>query len=1045
MLRRFSAVAVLIMLSAAGASAETLKACMIEAPFAVRTDACNKFLAKAKPGRDRAQALIERGTIMYRQGDRAAALADYEAALKLWPDNAYIFNNRGAIRRDAGDQTRALEDFNKAVSLGGDVALFRRNRGNLLLNQRKPELALPDLEKAVALAPKDAWSQFYLSQALARLDKAANALAAVKIAVEIEPGTAAFRMGKSRIESTLGQFKDAVASCREAVRIDEASAAAWECLGDAQEKAADLWGAKSSYQRALKIDPNFTLAWAGLGDVHLKRSEWRDAEDAYTKALERDGNPAYVWPKLAKALGELHRHNEALEVLERLIAARPRDVEALRLRGATHSKLWNFTKAFQDLDAAIAASPESAEAFKTRGDARFAYGDWKGALSDYTRYTELQPKSAEAWHARGRVLLALGDRVLGIADLERASQIKPDDFGIWLDVVSAYRQQGELDVLRRRLDQRIAIDPTDMKTRERRKQVNTELKRYDHVIEDIRALAAGSADQKWRLGSLQVELLSTLLAAGRNEDALREVSGTIDSPTYQNDTKAPARFIKAAVLARAGNAEEALRLVAEAVALDPNIVLQSQLLPDQYQSQADDVMLAELSRLIAAAPTPALYKARAALFDRRDEHSKAADDYLNAVESDKGTSNWARVSAGQALIKADRTSEAISLFTSLIDSADRKQRVYDRQMFYEGRASAHRARKAYSAELADLEQLLSLTHTTTSLEVVLRQLRTAHQAQGSLGRHLEQISTLLRDRAPQFAVALRERAETQYLLGKVDATHADLASLIEMRPTDIATLMRRAQIHTDRGRFSEAIADRRRVIDLDPRNAFNMVLLGNLLQTIGDTAGSIDAFSSAVAIRPDLSIAFSSRALVHISAGNSTEALADADRALALGSRNADAMIARARAHLDLGNTAAAQADLDRAIELSPKHFRGYFHRSVMHDRLGDTTVRITDARKALELIEAQKTASPLLDHWTQSNRAVLLHLAGEPSKALAQIENALEMAPNIPASLETRATIFAALGRREEAIADLRRAISRDPTRKASQDLLARLEQGKQ
>ncbi len=65
---------------------------------------------------------------------------------------------------------------------------------------------------------------------------------------------------------------------------------------------------------------------------------------------------------------------------------------------------------------------------------------------------------------------------------------------------------------------------------------------------------------------------------------------------------------------------------------------------------------------------------------------------------------------------------------------------------------------------------------------------------------------------------------------------------------------------------------------------------------------------------------------------------------------------------------------------------------------------------------------------------------AGKAAQGLPDSEKSLELRPNDPAILDTRGSIFEALGRREEAIADFRRALSKDPNIQSSKDGLKRL-----
>jgi regulator of sirC expression with transglutaminase-like and TPR domain len=64
---------------------------------------------------------------------------------------------------------------------------------------------------------------------------------------------------------------------------------------------------------------------------------------------------------------------------------------------------------------------------------------------------------------------------------------------------------------------------------------------------------------------------------------------------------------------------------------------------------------------------------------------------------------------------------------------------------------------------------------------------------------------------------------------------------------------------------------------------------------------------------------------------------------------------------------------------------------------------------------------------------------AGKPAQGLPDVEKSLELHPDDPDALETRGLIFEALGRKQEAIADFRRALAMAPNLR-SKDALKRL-----
>jgi Tfp pilus assembly protein PilF len=65
---------------------------------------------------------------------------------------------------------------------------------------------------------------------------------------------------------------------------------------------------------------------------------------------------------------------------------------------------------------------------------------------------------------------------------------------------------------------------------------------------------------------------------------------------------------------------------------------------------------------------------------------------------------------------------------------------------------------------------------------------------------------------------------------------------------------------------------------------------------------------------------------------------------------------------------------------------------------------------------------------------------AGKPAQGLPDVEKSLELHPDDPDALETRGLIFEALGRKQEAVADFRRALETAPNLQSSKDALKRL-----
>ena len=69
------------------------------------------------------------GHTKYGLGDYKGAIADYDSAIRLNPDNANTYYNRGTAKGDLGQHFAAIADFDIAIRLKPDLAEAYYNRG----------------------------------------------------------------------------------------------------------------------------------------------------------------------------------------------------------------------------------------------------------------------------------------------------------------------------------------------------------------------------------------------------------------------------------------------------------------------------------------------------------------------------------------------------------------------------------------------------------------------------------------------------------------------------------------------------------------------------------------------------------------------------------------------------------------------------------------------------------------------------------------------------------------------------------------------------
>jgi len=122
------------------------------------------FLAPS-PEEQMLQRHLARAAQLHEEGDLAGALAEYEAARALAPDEPEICLWLGVLYEAEGRDEEAAAAFARARELIGDEVEFLVQRGMIYGQAGKLEAALADAKAALALDPESATAHFLLGSA----------------------------------------------------------------------------------------------------------------------------------------------------------------------------------------------------------------------------------------------------------------------------------------------------------------------------------------------------------------------------------------------------------------------------------------------------------------------------------------------------------------------------------------------------------------------------------------------------------------------------------------------------------------------------------------------------------------------------------------------------------------------------------------------------------------------------------------------------------------------------------------------------------------
>jgi tetratricopeptide (TPR) repeat protein len=383
---------------------------------------------KTKPGRTR---------------NLKEAMSDYERAAPFESDNIILYLNQGFTRSLMGDSKGAMADYERAIRLDPNDFLAYANRAYLRLKLGDPQGAIADCDQAIRLNSYAATAYTNRGVARARLRDFKGSIVDYDRAIRLNPKDAVAYTNRGTSRRNLKDSEGALKDYDAAIRLDPKYVFAYMQRGSAREDRKDFQGAITDYDQVIQIDPNHAAAYYARGSVRQNLQDYKGAVMDFDQAirLKPDYAEAYLMRgitltlagerqrpipdlrqavKLSKQQGNEPVYQIAVKALSQFEGGSP---DATRSQTSSSSQRSNSQGSTTNLAVAAPSSPQAALVYVKRGLERNQRGDRRGAVADTTEAIRLDPKLALAYLGRGLALAGLGDRQAAIADLRQAAQL----------------------------------------------------------------------------------------------------------------------------------------------------------------------------------------------------------------------------------------------------------------------------------------------------------------------------------------------------------------------------------------------------------------------------------------------------------------------------------------------------------------------------------------------------------------------------------------------------------------------------------------------
>jgi tetratricopeptide (TPR) repeat protein len=358
----------------------------------------------------------------------------------------------------AGDERKALETVDRLNE--GTLTVFRDYHAALIADLLGDTAEALKRIKAVYAADSSVW---WLVDAYGRMMDRHGDPGAAKKAYE------AFDKVVPRDPLVRAALDTLAAGKALAPTVDSADKGAAQVLyglGTVGNREGDELTTMIYLRLSLFLDPRNTLAIVTLADLYDKVKQDETAISVYELIPDDSPLRSNADIQIGLTLDALGRTDEALKYVEKIVAARPKDVEAWSALGNLYSAAKKYPEAEHAFDKAIDAlgTPEAANwaLFYRRGITFERQNKWPLAEADFKRALELYPDQPLVLNYLGYSWVDKGMNLdEAFAMLKRAVDQRPDDGFIVDSLGWAYYKLGQYPQAVKDLERAVSLKPGD--------------------------------------------------------------------------------------------------------------------------------------------------------------------------------------------------------------------------------------------------------------------------------------------------------------------------------------------------------------------------------------------------------------------------------------------------------------------------------------------------------------------------------------------------------------------------------------------------------
>jgi tetratricopeptide (TPR) repeat protein len=229
----------------------------------------------------RAFVLSDRGIARWRLSRPYDAIDDFNAALRLAPEEAALYNNRGNVLLGLDYQAEAAKDFGQAIALAPSYGAAYNNRGNARFLLGDYAASFADFTKAMTLMPESAVPFNGRGKAQLALKRPAGAIRDFSRAITLSARYGQAYANRAEAMIALRRYQDAISDYSSAIQFGADTPQIYLARGSVYARLHKRGLALADFSRATERDPSLVAVIAERRLVEgtaVQQSELAEAE-----------------------------------------------------------------------------------------------------------------------------------------------------------------------------------------------------------------------------------------------------------------------------------------------------------------------------------------------------------------------------------------------------------------------------------------------------------------------------------------------------------------------------------------------------------------------------------------------------------------------------------------------------------------------------------------------------------------------------------------------------------------------------------------------